>query len=79
MGLGGEGERRYAKFDAPGWYISRITVPLAYVAGAEELEEADEYSLGCRVARVDDGLAAVNVDGYPARWLVEFGKLQPEN
>jgi hypothetical protein len=78
LGLGGAGERRYAKFEAPGWHTTRLTVALDYVPGAEELEEGDAYSLGCRLARLDDDRAAVNVDGYPARWLVEFGKLQPE-
>jgi hypothetical protein len=78
-GLGGNGERRYATFEAPGWYTSRLTVPLAFAPGAEELEEGDKYSLGCRIARLDDNRAAVNVDGYPARWMVEPGKLQPED
>src|SRR5688572_6957721 len=68
-GLGGAGERRYAKFEAAGWTTTKLTVPLTYVPDAEHRAEGDEYSLWCRVARLDDERAAVNVDGYPARWL----------
>jgi hypothetical protein len=75
--VGGEGDRRYATFYLPAWHTGRLTILLAFAPDVEELEEGAPYPLGCRITRLDDNKAAVEVHGAPARTLVSLDKLEP--